>query len=296
MPAHERTADNGPTPPSAGFVKMMRTPDILELIEASPLAFALAALVALRARFRPGVSLKGLNPGEAFLGDYAACGLSEQQYRTAKGKLAEWGFATFRATNKGTVAKLIDTRLFDVLNATANGQSNEQATTPATDKQRLTKNGKKGKKGENGKKTLTLTDGCRRPTPSASSKNAKFNKPNSHIEVVAFALTQQGYRTLEVAALLKRLDFTRRAHDLLPELDDAVKLEVEWAFRFLHSNNQKGWRLRKTWQAAFVGFRADRYGSGPSSVPLDWVPHVAGVGGWPDDEAKPDQDFDNDPF
>jgi len=133
--------------PNFGFVKMMRSPDISELIEVSPLAFTLAAVIALRARFRPGVSLKGLQPGEAFLGDFRKCGLSERQYRTAKEQLSKWRFATFRATNKGTIAKLTDTRLFDVLSLAGDGQRDSQPTNVATDKatpqRRLTKNGEK---------------------------------------------------------------------------------------------------------------------------------------------------------
>ena len=108
---------------------MMRTPDMLELIEVSPFAFTLAAIIALRARFKPGFNpITGLNQGEAFLGDHEKYGMSLQQYRTAKKQLAKWGFATFTATSKGTTAKLTDTRLFDVLNATANKQPNKRAT------------------------------------------------------------------------------------------------------------------------------------------------------------------------
>ena len=116
-------------PAPAWWLKMMRTPDILELIESAPLAFALAAIIALRARFKPGFNpITGLNQGEAFLGDHEKYGMSLQQYRTAKKQLAKWGFATFTATSKGTTAKLTDTRLFDVLNMTANKQPNKRAT------------------------------------------------------------------------------------------------------------------------------------------------------------------------
>jgi len=131
--------DNAPTP-THGWIKMMRSPELVELIGTAPLAFTLAAVIAWRARFMPGKSLKGLCPGECFLGDYKTCGMSEQQYRTAKKQLERWGFATFKATNKGTIAKLIDTRLFDVLNVTGNGQANRQPTgrqRPANDKQRM---------------------------------------------------------------------------------------------------------------------------------------------------------------
>ena len=142
--------------PRTGFVKMMRSPDIIELIETSPVTFTLAAVIALRARYRPGVSLKGLQPGESFLGDFRQCGLSRQQYRTAQANLAKWGFAEFRPTNKGTIAKLIDVRLFDVLNESGNQQTNQRATNG----QPLTKKGKKDKK----EKNLTMTGGPARPS------------------------------------------------------------------------------------------------------------------------------------
>jgi len=114
--------------PNHGWVKMQRSPDILELIETAPLAFALAAVIALRARWSPGVSLKGLQQGEAWLGDYRACGMSLQQYRTAKKQLERWRYATFKPTSRGTTAKLIGTRLFDVLNLTANKPGNKRPT------------------------------------------------------------------------------------------------------------------------------------------------------------------------
>jgi hypothetical protein len=115
--------------PHHGWIKMMRGEDILELLENAPNAFLLASLIALRARFKPGVNyMNGLDQGEAFLGDHEACGLTEQEYRTAKRQLEKWKFATFTATTKGTVAKLIGIRLFDVLNQTANERANRPVT------------------------------------------------------------------------------------------------------------------------------------------------------------------------
>ena len=112
----------------ARWLKMMRTDEFWELIETAPLAFVLAAVIARRARFKPGLNLKGLNQGEAFLGDHEKYGMSLQQYRTAKKQLEKFGFATFKPTSKGTTAKLTDTRLFDVLNVTANKHRNKQPT------------------------------------------------------------------------------------------------------------------------------------------------------------------------
>jgi hypothetical protein len=121
--------ENAPKAAHVWWLKMMRTPDILELIETAPLAFTLAAIIALRARFKPGFNpITGLNQGEAFLGDHEKYGMSLQQYRTAKKQLEKFGFATFKPTSKGTTAKLTDTRLFDVLNATANKRLNKQPT------------------------------------------------------------------------------------------------------------------------------------------------------------------------
>ena len=65
---------------------------------------------------------------EALLGDYSACGMTEQQYRTAKSQLEKWNFATFKSTNKGTIGKLTDTRLFSTSEATGNGQNNMHPT------------------------------------------------------------------------------------------------------------------------------------------------------------------------
>ena len=112
---------------SESFVKMMRGPVFDELVEANPFAFTLAAVIARRARWSSGFNKHGLEPGEAFLGDFRRCGMTEQQYRTAKALLTKWGLVTFKPTNKGTVAKLMDTRVFSVLNETANGQGDEHS-------------------------------------------------------------------------------------------------------------------------------------------------------------------------
>jgi len=98
----------------------------MELIEKNPLPFVLAYVIANRARWRVGFNAHGLQTGEAFLGDWRACGMSQQQYRTAKAQLTKFGFATFKTTNRGTVARLVDTRLFSTLSDEANGLLNKQ--------------------------------------------------------------------------------------------------------------------------------------------------------------------------
>jgi hypothetical protein len=108
---------------SYGWVKLMRSDSVEDLIAEAPLAFVLAAVIAMRARFKPGLNpVTGLFQGEAFLGDHNRYGMTQQQYRTAKRQLEKFGFAAFRTTNKGTIAKLTGTRLFEVFNFAANKQ------------------------------------------------------------------------------------------------------------------------------------------------------------------------------
>jgi hypothetical protein len=48
------------------------------------------------------------------LGDYENIGLTRQEYRTALKKTENLGIATFRATNEGTIGKLVDTSIYDI--------------------------------------------------------------------------------------------------------------------------------------------------------------------------------------
>jgi hypothetical protein len=95
------------------FIKMMRSRKTNELIKDRN-AFALLAQIALRAKRTNDFSVHGLEIGEALIGDYKSIGLTEQKYRTAKAKLKTWGFITTKATNKGTIAKLINSEVLDI--------------------------------------------------------------------------------------------------------------------------------------------------------------------------------------
>ena len=98
-----------------------------------PNEFTLLTLIAWRARRKQcGFDVNGLQIGEALIGDYKACGLTEQKYRTAKNNLEAWGLVTFKATNKGTIAKLNNTKVYDINQEDGNDLTNGQET----DKQR----------------------------------------------------------------------------------------------------------------------------------------------------------------
>jgi hypothetical protein len=107
-----------------GWFRSNRSDDALELIRANKNAFLLLYIIASRARWKQGgFNQHGLKFGEAFLGDCAHYGLTEREYRTAKKLLAKWGLATFKPTNKGTIAKLVNMSIFDISPPQRNGQS-----------------------------------------------------------------------------------------------------------------------------------------------------------------------------
>lgn len=110
-----------------GFVKIKRSTETLEIIK-DPKAFVLLTQIALRAKRTDGFSAANLDPGQALIGDYQAIGLSEQEYRSAKQRLERHGLATFKGTNKGTIATLCDTRVYDINIHPGNDQSNGQTT------------------------------------------------------------------------------------------------------------------------------------------------------------------------
>jgi hypothetical protein len=124
-----KNADDALRPdPGTPWFTAIRNEEALELLRASRNAFVLAYVIAFRARWKDGFNRHGLDQGEAMLGDWEAYGLTRQEYRTATEQLAKWGFATFRATSKGTVGKLIDMRLFSLLPPERNHQDNQPAT------------------------------------------------------------------------------------------------------------------------------------------------------------------------
>ncbi|MFZ7127718.1 MAG: hypothetical protein ACOWWM_16290 [Desulfobacterales bacterium] len=133
-----------------GYLKLIRSEDTLELMR-RPNEFLLLAQIAYRAKRTSAFSALGLEPGQALVGDYKSIGLTERQYRTAKKNLEKWGFSTFKATNKGTIATLIKSTVFDINSDSGDEQSDGQATDRrrASDEQATTnKNEKKEKKGK----------------------------------------------------------------------------------------------------------------------------------------------------
>ena len=110
----------------SGFIKYMRSEEA-EYLLSYPNANHLFMVMAYRAR-RTDHPINGLKAGQCFLGDYSAIGLTERQYRTAKKQLTDWGLATFKGTNKGTVGTVLNTKVYDINEEASDGQKDMQAT------------------------------------------------------------------------------------------------------------------------------------------------------------------------
>ena len=131
---------------------------VSELLKKNQNAFILLYFIAMRAWRGPGISPRGCAIGEALIGDYSTMGMSEQEYRTAKKHLKKMEFITSRSTSKGTIAKLINTELFDPNFDFGNDQINEELTSKqrAANGQATTNNNCKNSNNWN-KRESTLT-------------------------------------------------------------------------------------------------------------------------------------------
>ena len=110
-----------------GFIKAMRTEEA-DFLDDHPIANHVLNVIARRARRTP-CKLNKLEVGECFIG-HKGLGITERQYRTAKKQLSEWSLVEFKrgrkATDKGTVAKLLDSRVYDINITEGDGRRTEE--------------------------------------------------------------------------------------------------------------------------------------------------------------------------
>lgn len=74
-------------------------------------AFLMLLKIAYNTKRDDLFSIPNLEIGEAFI-TAETVGMSQKTFRTTKKKLTKWGFANFRPTNKGTVARLTTDKFF----------------------------------------------------------------------------------------------------------------------------------------------------------------------------------------
>jgi hypothetical protein len=131
------------------FIQMIKSQETIELMRDRN-AFVLLAQIACRAKRTNEFSVHHLDKGEALIGDYKKIGLTRGQYREATNRLTKYGFITIRTTNKGTIAKLINSEVFDI-----NEEVEQSPAQPSNHHQTTTNNNDK-----NEKKTHTSARRC----------------------------------------------------------------------------------------------------------------------------------------
>jgi len=96
-----------------GFIILCR--EGIDLLENDPKAFLLLTHIALRARRNVlAYSPIPLDINQALIGDHEKIGLTRQEYRTALKRLVQYGLIRFKTFNKGTVATLLNTKIYDI--------------------------------------------------------------------------------------------------------------------------------------------------------------------------------------
>jgi hypothetical protein len=125
-----RNLDNRVNNMIGPFIKLSR--DALELVESDPDAFLLLTQISLRARRKKSkYDLDNLEPNQAYIGDYKTIGLTDKRYRLAKERVEQKYFlATFKGTNKGTIATLTSSDVYDINIDSEGDQTDEQKTIP----------------------------------------------------------------------------------------------------------------------------------------------------------------------
>jgi hypothetical protein len=131
-----------------GYIMLRRGEATWELLRDGN-AFRLLVQIALRAKRTDGFSVHGLRIGQALIGDYAACDLTEGQYRAAKRRLKRYGLAEFKGTNRGTIATLLNDAIFDINPAPSRRTDDEPGTSHARTGNGQATTNKNEKKGKN---------------------------------------------------------------------------------------------------------------------------------------------------
>lgn len=123
------------------FIKLMENSPLRDkILRERPSAFCLLTLVVIRARKADLIDENGnkihdeIEIGEALIGDYETYGATQQIYRSDKKYLQGLKILTYRTTNKGTIAKLINRAVFDIERV----KTTNEVTTKSTHNQRAT--------------------------------------------------------------------------------------------------------------------------------------------------------------
>jgi hypothetical protein len=115
-----------------GFVKLQRSDATRELLR-DLIALHLMINIGYRARYNNEPSLAGLSYGQAFVGDWDVIGLTRAQARAAMKRLTRWGLVRFEGTPAGTIATLLDSRVFSLRDERGNGKRGQRNNQPVSE-------------------------------------------------------------------------------------------------------------------------------------------------------------------
>lgn len=122
------------------FIKLIPSAETEYLLHNKPNAFKLLYYIAKRARREDGHP-DGLKPGQCYLGDWEACGLTRQNYRSSLAILVMRGHvkieetcrtrqkSTTGSTTVGTLVELLTTSVYDINKCIDNHEVNHRPTT-----------------------------------------------------------------------------------------------------------------------------------------------------------------------
>ena len=199
-----------------GYIMLLREGGY-DLLERDPDAYMLLSQIALRARrFDDQYGSMPLKANQALIGDHKKLKLSRDRYRRATNRLEKYGIATFQSTNKGTIATLIDTTVFDI-------NANDSASTFSI------------------KAPSTLSMKNLETTPSNHHQETNKTPSNNHQKSIQQPLTRmkEGNKetttTSEAVAPLYEclLDLenlsSEEKQSLMQYPEDRVKKSIDWA-------------------------------------------------------------------
>jgi hypothetical protein len=208
-----------------------RNPEAFELLRRHRPSFVLLYVIAYRAQRTSAFNRFNLKPGEALLGDWRACGLTRQEYRTAQHILREGHFATFKATSKGTVATLTNSTIFDI-NAEGTNQQNNQRLTigqPSANHQLTTSNNDNNEKNaeKGGEAPLVAGAELRNLTPYQLSNDIERNEKQLKQERESTKPDREMIEALKDGREALRAEVKRRARGTKAgTADNAAKPQV----------------------------------------------------------------------
>jgi hypothetical protein len=139
----------------AGFIKLLRTPELPKLILKNPHAFALLTIIAYRT-IRDKDRFDELEAGQARIGDWQNMGFKNRDsYRKAVTDLTKWGYILTKTSRKGTITSLIDSTIYDI-NPAEYPNSSPTAPHQVPNNAPLLKNDKKVKNDKNANNRATF--------------------------------------------------------------------------------------------------------------------------------------------